>query len=832
MKGLLYGIGVGPGDPELLTLRAVRLIREAEVVFCPAGRPGRSRSIAAAHLEGKRVVELELEMTGERRRALLEAAARVGQELAGGSGVYLTEGDPCLYSSFGLLAEALAQVAPEVEVRWVPGVTSVTAAAAAAGRSLVQGDQALAVLPASVPPALLEDVLAVFDTTVLLKPSLDPDLACRLRRLGLLEGAVLVQEASGTAERVHAGEAAAAECPTYFSAWLLRGGPTPGEKGRVHFVGAGPGGPQHLTRRALSLLRRADLVVAADSLVPPEITALARGQVVGSAGLALEQVVESMVQQATAGGLVVRLHSGDPSLYGAVSEQMAMLRAAGCPYEVVPGVSSVFAAAAALGVELTEPGGTQTVVLTRQGGRVPVPARERLRELASHRCTLAIFLSAAAAGEVQRELLEGGLDPQTPAAVAYRVSWPDEVVVRTTLADVAEAVRRLGVRRHTLILVGDALAPAGTRSRLYDSGHAHLFRRRGTISAPRLARPPALLALTRPGERLARRLAVALPGASVFVGGHRLPELFAEGTPVVAFMALGAAVRLLAPVLKDKSTEPPVVVVDDAGRFAVSVVGGRSGGGNRLAEYVASVLGAEAVVTTAAERLGLPALDLALAELGWRLEETPRGLPRGDNLEATAALSRLEAAVVNGEPLGFYGPGLKPPGGFDFRRVRSLAAGCRYPVGLAVSDRWLEGLPPGWALARPGRLVLGFGCSSNASPEEAVEVALAALREAGLAPAGVRVVATVERRRNHPAAARLAEELGAQLIAFGVAELDAVEVPNGSQRVRRAVGTASVAEAAALLASGGRLVVPKRAGRAVTVAVAEGTAPWTRGPGS
>lgn len=800
---VLHGVGAGPGDPELLTLKAVRLIAGADVVFCPAGRPGRARTSAAAHLHGKRVVELEMEMRGDRDGALRAAAAIVARELRGGTGVYLTEGDPSLYSTFGLLAGALARTAPEVDVRVVPGVSAVTAAAAAAGFVLGLGDESLAVLPGSAPPALVEDVMETFDATVLLKPSLLEDPAGRLRRLGLLDGSVLVREATGAGERVLRGEAAAAEPPPYFSTWLVRGGAAARDRGRVHFVGAGPGAARLLTRRALALLRRADLVVAADSLVAPEVVALARGRVIASSELPLEELVPPMAAAARRGELVVRLHSGDPALYGATSEQMALLRAAGCPYEVAPGVSSVLAAAAALGVELTEPGGCQTVVLTRHGRRVPTPERERLRELARHGATLAVFLSAAAAADVQRELLEGGLDPATPAAVAHRVSWPDEAVERTTVAGIESAVRRLGVRRHTLILAGDCLRPGGGRSRLYDSGHAHLRRGRSAASAPPLDRAPALVSLTAPGERLARRLAPALPGAELLAGGRHVPERFRAGAPVVAFMAVGAAVRLLAPALGDKSEEPPVVVVDDAGRFAVSLVGGRAAGGNRLAAYVAAVLGAEAVVTTAAERLGLPALDEALAELGWRPED-----PR--------ALARLEAAVVNGEALGFHGPGLEPPAGFGFRRLdRPQGA-----AGLAVTDRVLDVLPAGWALARPRRLVLGFGCSTGATAEEAEALALDALREAGLAPAGVATVATIDRRAGHPAAVGLAAALDAGLVAFPAAELDAVPVPNRSARVRAAVGTGSVAQAAALLA-GGRLLVPKRAGRAVTVAVAE-----------
>src|SRR5207237_92114 len=208
------------------------------------------------------------------------------------------------------------------------------------------------------------------------------------------------------------------------------------------------------------------------------------------------------------------------------------------------------------------------------------------------------------------------------------------------------------------------------------------------------------------------------------------------------------------------------------------------------ASYVAAVLGAEAIVTTAAERLGLPALDEALAGLDWRPEE-----PR--------ELARLEAAVINGEPIGLYAPGLTLPSplptprdprisrgpriagegqgeGVQFRPVNSLADGASYPTGLAVSDHLLDQLPTGWTLARPGRLVLGFGCSTDAGPEEAVELALTALLEAGLSPGGVRRLATVDRRRDHPATVRLADALGVETVAFSPAELDAVPVPNGS----------------------------------------------------
>jgi len=829
MTATLYGVGVGPGDPELITLKAVRLIAEADVVFCvrgTGGRAGRAQRAAAAHLDGKRVVEVDVEMRGDRDAALEAAARTVIAELRGGRGVYLTEGDPSLYSTFRLLAEALERTGAAIEVQVVPGISAVTAAAAAAAVPLAMGDETLAIVPASAPPPLIEDALTTFDHTVLLKPSIRSDqLGKQLRDLDVLDGSALVVEVTNESQRTLKGRATGSIAPPYFSTWLVHGTARSADRGRIHFVGAGPGSSALLTRRALSLLRRADLVVAADSLVAPDVIALARNgaTVMHSSSLTLEEVVPPMIDAARAGKVVVRLHSGDPSVYGAVSEQIALVRNAACPYEIVPGVSSAFAVAAAMGVELTEPGGAQTVVLTRHGRQVPTPATERLRGLAAHRGTLCIFLSASAARDVQEELLASGLAPDTPAAIAYRVSWPDELIVRTTVDGIAGEIRRLGLKRHTLILVGDALAPGTNRSRLYDSGHSHIHRKRSRLSVPAMPVQPALVALAEPGARLARRLKRTLRSARVLLperliedgeedlgrAADRLPRLFGEGVPLVLFMAAGAAVRMLAPVLRDKTVEPPVVVVDDAGHFVVSLLGGRAAGANRLAEWVAAVLGAQAVVTTAAERLGIPALDEAIAARGWRLAQGSRMAP-------------VEAAVIEGESIGLYGPGIRPPAGFNFKRVRSLRGLAAVRSGIAVTDEEVADLPPGWTLLRPRRLRLGLGCSTGATGAEAIDAVLEGLAAAGVAAEGVGQVATIDRRRNHPATVAVVDRLSTELVTFPAERLREVEVPHGSSAVLHAVGTPSVAEAAAISAAGsGRLVLPKLVYGQVTVAIAE-----------
>ncbi|MHB0870431.1 MAG: precorrin-4 C(11)-methyltransferase [Chloroflexota bacterium] len=252
----------------------------------------------------------------------------------------------------------------------------------------------------------------------------------------------------------------------------------------VYFIGAGPGALDLLTVRAQRILGQADLILYADSLVNLGIASLAKAgaEVAGSSGLTLAEIVGRMVQAARAGRIVARVHSGDPSLYGATREQMAALQAAGVGYEVVPGVSSLFAAAAVLGVELTMPEVSQTVIIGRAEGRTPVPDRQKLRELASHRATMAIYLSAGMIERVVAELLQGGYQEGTPAAVVYRATWPDQRILRGTLSSIPEAVRTARIDRQALILVGDALAPMNDQDRsaaslLYDPAFGHGYRK-------------------------------------------------------------------------------------------------------------------------------------------------------------------------------------------------------------------------------------------------------------------------------------------------------------------------------------------------------------------
>lgn len=238
----------------------------------------------------------------------------------------------------------------------------------------------------------------------------------------------------------------------------------------IRFVGAGPGAPDLLTLRGADLLARADCVIYAGSLVNPALLGLTKPgcALFNSAEMTLEHVIAQMEAQEALHHETVRLHTGDPSLYGAIREQMDALDARGIPYDVAPGVSSLSGAAAALQVEYTIPGVNQTVIVTRMAGRTPVPAGQDIASLAAHGAAMVIFLSAGMLDALQAELLRGAYTEETPAALVYKATWPEERLLRCRLGDLAAVGREAGVRRTALVLVGDFLRQAGERSRLYD----------------------------------------------------------------------------------------------------------------------------------------------------------------------------------------------------------------------------------------------------------------------------------------------------------------------------------------------------------------------------
>ena len=247
----------------------------------------------------------------------------------------------------------------------------------------------------------------------------------------------------------------------------------------IYFIGAGPGDPELITVKGKRLIDEADIIIYAGSLVNPQVLSGAKpeAEIYNSATMNLEEVLEVMKCGVDAGQKVVRVHTRDPSIYGAHREQMVELDKLGIPYEIVPGVSSFLAAAASLKREYTLPGVSQTVILTRMEGRTAVPEREQIEALAAHQATMVIFLSVGEIETLSKRLQAGGYPADTPAAVVYKASWEDQKIVQGTLTDIAEKVKEAGIRKTALVTGGRFLGDTFELSKLYDAHFTTEFRK-------------------------------------------------------------------------------------------------------------------------------------------------------------------------------------------------------------------------------------------------------------------------------------------------------------------------------------------------------------------
>lgn len=247
----------------------------------------------------------------------------------------------------------------------------------------------------------------------------------------------------------------------------------------VNFVGAGSGAADLITVRGKAMLEEADIIIYAGSLVNPDLLRYAKEgcEIYNSASMTLEEVTDVMIAGEKAGKKTVRLHTGDPAIYGAIREQMDILDEHNIEYKVCPGVSSLFGAASALKAEYTLPDVSQSVIVTRMAGRTPVPDRESIESFAAHHATMVIFLSTGMLEELSKKLVSGGYEPETPAAIVYKATWDDEKVVRTTVADLAKSAKDNNITKTALITVGGFLDNTYDRSKLYDPTFTHEFRK-------------------------------------------------------------------------------------------------------------------------------------------------------------------------------------------------------------------------------------------------------------------------------------------------------------------------------------------------------------------
>lgn len=397
----------------------------------------------------------------------------------------------------------------------------------------------------------------------------------------------------------------------------------------VHFVGAGPGACDLITVRGMNRIREADVIIYAGSLVNPELLSYAKAdcEIYNSAHMTLEDVVSVMREAEAAGKGTVRLHTGDPSVYGAIREQMDLLDECGIAYDVCPGVSAVFGAAASLACEYTLPDVTQTLILTRAEGKTPVPEKENLRSLAAHRASLVLYLSSGLARKVRQDLLLGGYAEDTPVAVVYKATWPEEKIIRTTLAKLPEDMEAAGITKTALIIVSPALGSVYEKSRLYDAAFATEYRGATEIAFPAGIRRVLLITCSVRGYATMQKLAKKLEnisGAEIItkVKCEALPEVsmretvkacvdtyFGQVDAIVFVTASGIAVRSVAEHLAHKSEDPAIVCMDECGKHVISLVSGHAGGANALTQMLADVMWATPVITTATDVEGRFSID-------------------------------------------------------------------------------------------------------------------------------------------------------------------------------------------------------------------------------
>jgi precorrin-4 C11-methyltransferase len=604
------------------------------------------------------------------------------------------------------------------------------------------------------------------------------------------------------------------------------------------FVGAGPGDPDLITVKGKKAVKEADLILYAGSLVPDAVLKWADSAAVriNTASLAFDEIIARMCEAHSRGQRVVRLHSGDPCLYGAIGEQIAELERRSVSYEVIPGVTAALAAAAAMGHEYTLPGVAQTLILTRMPGRTNVPEAESLKGLAAHKTSMAIYLSISMVREVAGILGEAYGD-DAPAVVAYRVSRPDEEIIRTTIKDLPGVVRNKGITRQALIIVGKALKVRETglreRSKLYDKKFSHGFRE-GTRQSPKARTSQyAIWAITPGGMTLARQVMKGLDGVDLHLSDRlagdevsglqfkslkvKLAESFNQYKGHIFIMATGIVVRMIVSLIRDKTVDPAVVVLDEKAGHCISLLAGHLGGANALARQIGEIVGAEPVITTATDVNDLPSIDLITKESEMIIENTdaikiinmalleekrieildPYGLLK--NALPVSTLTPAPASRLNGRCAG---RGTNQPMIYVTDKIRAIASSC--------------------LILRPRILVAGIGCNRGTDRKEIETWLHDVFRKHQLSPKSLSALATIDIKKNEAGLIELAQTLDIPILFYSSEELNRTKgIKTPSSLVERHTGARSVCEAAALLgARTDQLLVPKECAKNVTMAVA------------
>ena len=454
---MLVGIGLGPGNPDLLTLAAVKALKESRKVFVPGKL---AEKLVSPYAKAQILDFPMIQDKSELSKLWEKNAGIVADEAKKGIVSFAVLGDPNVFSTFSHLKRTIEDKYPDIEITTIPGVSSITAQASRTNTSI---DSSFVVSDGSP-----------VNTKIILK-SKHPE---NVKRTLIEEG---FNEFIFAQRLFMDNESVSCEIPQtgdYFSLMVAKRGKnrTNNEynifkserkdktnKKIIYFVGAGPGNPKYITVRGRELLGSADFVMYAGSLVNPVVLNYVHGETLDSFGMKLEDIADILSKKVEEGKTVVRLHSGDPSLYGAIIEQMDSLKKRGIDVEIVPGVTSLFAAAAALKTQLTINGITETLIITRPAGTTL--EKDSIRELSRHNATMAIYLGTDKIRKIMQDVEYPG---ETPAAVVYHASWEDESVILGTVGNIADMVEAEGINRSAMIIIGNVLTPHNfKRSHLY-----------------------------------------------------------------------------------------------------------------------------------------------------------------------------------------------------------------------------------------------------------------------------------------------------------------------------------------------------------------------------
>ncbi|MCP4181074.1 MAG: precorrin-4 C(11)-methyltransferase [bacterium] len=599
-------------------------------------------------------------------------------------------------------------------------------------------------------------------------------------------------------------------------------------KGKVIIAGAGPGAVDLITLRTKYALESADLIIYAGSLVNPEILDFAKEKTrkINSAQLSLDEVVAIVNVAVADGKKVVRLHTGDPAMYGAISEQMNEFEKLNIDYEVIPGVSSVFAAAAELKTELTMPGITQSVILTRRAGRTPVPLDESIVKLAPNNATLAMFLSISDIKGLVKDLINAGRPLDTPIAVVYRATWKNQVIVKGCLTDIAEKVNNAGIKRQAMVIIGKVLNRDGDLSLLYDKTFAHGYRK--TDIKNEFKGDVAIYALTEKGCAKAGEIHNALGKSKVFIperfegkytmynsfGYGKINDLLAENWKKfdahLFIMAAGIVVRKIAGLLEGKTIDPAVVVCDELGNNSISLLSGHIGGANRLAKFVAGVTGGNSVITTATDVHKIMAFDEMAAIKKWKIKN-----PEKIKYLNSMLLERKNIDVLI--PEGIFNKYYK-----DCKNIRLISKLSEISGDGAVllNKKSVDTDIPVLEFTNK-KYVIGIGCKKDTTDEEintAVEKAIAKL---DIGFEDIAFLATSDVKKNEAGLHKFASVNSIFLKFITKEDLNSIQTPNSSPKAKEEFGINSVAEASAIFTSRhGKLIFEKHKYSKVTIAVA------------